>query len=641
MSEFYPSLPNATNNKSSRAKDLDKLLKENAELRRKVEALQNEIRDKSREFYGLSWIDVPEAFEEESKNKIPVLEEVRDKAVKNSDGKPTHILIEGDNYHALTCLNYTHRGKIDVIYIDPPYNTENDGFTYKDARFLTEFPDGTKIDKNHPLRHSAWLSFMAKRLELAKNLLSERGVIFISIDDNEQANLKLLCDKVFGEGNFVAMLPTIMNLKGNQDEFGFAGTHEYTLVYAKQKTRAHVGLFNVDEEEIDGWLWDEIGYYKKGAPLKRTGQDAPKMRRPYGFFPILVKNNTKQISVISKEEFKRIYNSETRTFDEAYLKTLKQRYESLGFSFLLPITENKGMSWRWGRDKVEADSAEIIVVGEVGSFSLYKKQRPVLGDLPTKKPKSTFYKPEYSSGNGTAQIKDIFGEKVFENPKPIELIKDFVLLGAQKSSIVLDFFAGSGTTMHATMKLNAEDGGKRQCILVTNNENQICEKVTYERNRRVMCGYVNSKGENVAGLGNSMKYYRTAFVGGNDAKNALDRDKRELSRKAGALLSLAENTLEELSVPEAEAAYFQIFSDGKYRFTAVYFTLDWTHLDALAGTLKTLSAQTRGKARFTVYVYSDGLPDIFEDDLADVPGATLKAIPRPILEIYKTINGGK
>ena len=141
--------------------------------------------------YGLVWLDVPEGFEDDVENKLPILEEVPKKAIKSKDDKPTHLLIEGDNYHALTCLNYTHKGKIDLIYIDPPYNTGQDGFRYKDKRFLDEYPDGTEVPKDHPFRHSYWLSFMRKRLELAKDLLNKEGLIFISIDDNEFHNLNL------------------------------------------------------------------------------------------------------------------------------------------------------------------------------------------------------------------------------------------------------------------------------------------------------------------------------------------------------------------------------------------------------------------------------------------------------------------
>ncbi|MBQ5576990.1 MAG: site-specific DNA-methyltransferase, partial [Bacteroidales bacterium] len=201
------------------------------ELEKEIAKLHTQIK---KERYGLVWLDVPEGFERESENQIPVLEEVKDKAIKNDDGKPTHIIIEGDNYHALTCLNYTHKGKIDVIYIDPPYNTGSDGFTYKDKRFLKEFPDGSPVPKDHPLRHSYWLSFMSKRLELAKNLLSDKGVIFISIDDNEQANCKLLCDKIFGEDKFVAIFPWRKRTAKSDVPYGVSQDYEWGICYANK-----------------------------------------------------------------------------------------------------------------------------------------------------------------------------------------------------------------------------------------------------------------------------------------------------------------------------------------------------------------------------------------------------------------------
>ena len=173
--------------------------------------------------YGLVWEDKPEAVEERLRDELPVLTEVKEKAIINAPDAPNHILIEGDNLEALTTLAYTHEGKIDMIYIDPPYNTGNKDFVYNDSY----------VDKEDSYRHSKWLSFMSRRLKIAKRLLSDRGVIFISIDDNEQAQLKLLCDEIFGAENEISVLPTIMNLKGNQDEFGFAGCHEYTIVFSK------------------------------------------------------------------------------------------------------------------------------------------------------------------------------------------------------------------------------------------------------------------------------------------------------------------------------------------------------------------------------------------------------------------------
>jgi len=203
-------------NKVSREQEL---LNEIDRLQKQLEIANNLVKKAK---YGLVWMDVPEAFEDDSENQMPVLEEVKEKAIINDDGKPTHILIEGDNYHALTCLNYTHKEKIDLIYIDPPYNTGKDGFTYKDKRIIDKFPDGSPIPKDHPLRHSYWLSFMYKRLDIAKWLLKDTGKIIISIDDNELSNLILLCSEVFGSSNQVAILPTIMNLKGNQDQFGLS-----------------------------------------------------------------------------------------------------------------------------------------------------------------------------------------------------------------------------------------------------------------------------------------------------------------------------------------------------------------------------------------------------------------------------------
>ena len=249
--------------------------------------------------YGLVWEDKPEDVEERLREELPVLIEDTGKAIVSGDSDaPNHILIEGDNLEALTALAYTHEGQIDVIYIDPPYNTGNKDFVYND-----QF-----VDKEDSYRHSKWLSFMSKRLRIAKRLLSDKGVIFISIDDNEQAQLKLLCDEVFGQENMIGLLPTVMNLKGNQDEFGFAGCHEYTIVYAKQIQLCNIGQLNETEEGLEGWLQDNIGYYKKGATLKRTGTDSPREKRPYGYFPILVSKQNKTVKPISNDEYKQIFN---------------------------------------------------------------------------------------------------------------------------------------------------------------------------------------------------------------------------------------------------------------------------------------------------------------------------------------------
>lgn len=378
--------------------------------------------------------------------------------IDNGDSNK-NILIEGDNYHALEILNYTHKEKIDVIYIDPPYNTGKP----KEFRYGDRW-----IDENDGYRHSYWLSFMNKRLQLAKTLMSKEGVIFISIDDHEFAHLKLLCDDIFRPNNFIGCLPTIMNLKGNNDDFGFSGTHEYTIVYARNKEYCKFNQFDLDDDDLNAWKEDEYGLYKKSDGLKRTGQDAPRERRPKGWFPVFLSLAEDKVYVT---------DDNTPLCDEDIT--------------LYPMSaEGKELSWSWGKDKITKEYYNLIITGNIkNGFGITKKQRPQLGDIPTKKPKSIFYKPEYSTSTATNKLKAMFGEKVFASPKPVVLLKDFIFLASKKNSIILDFFAGSGTSAQAILELNQEDKGNRKFILCTNNENNICEEVTYLRAEKVINGY--------------------------------------------------------------------------------------------------------------------------------------------------------
>lgn len=575
-----------------------------AELEKQIKRLKHAVKKES---YGLTWMEIPEAFEDDVENKLPIIKEVKEKAIINDDDNPTHILIEGDNYHALTCLNYTHKGKIDLIYIDPPYNTgsteRSELFKYKDKRFIKQFPDGTPVPKDHHFRHSYWLSFMSKRLELAKTLLSDSGLIFISIDDAEVSNLNLLCNHIFSDKNFVGLLPTIMNLKGNQDQFGFAGTHEYTIVYAKNIKYAKIGEFFIEGEELLLWDEDEYGYFKKGANLKGTGVNAPRERRPNLYYPIFIKNDN-QVYVTSDD---RMPEDRQKKGDVAFY----------------PITDGKKMTWRWEKAKVESEPYNIIVKrNSNSSISIYKKQRPKIGNLPTKKPKSLLYKPEYSSGNGTLQLKKILGKKKFDNPKPVELIKDIILLSTSKKAIVLDFFAGSGTTGQALMELNNQNEGNRQFILITNNENKIMDEVCYPRLEKVM-----NKETYILPLGNSLKYYKTEFVGKHNILNANDQDKIDLAHHAGELLALAENTLYELE--DLQNDYYQFFHNNK-KYMGVYFREELDRFEEFRVKVFELDNPV------AVYVFSWGENEFINqfDDRNDIE---VKPIPQPILEVYKTI----
>ena len=566
------------------------------ELEKEIAKLHTQIK---KERYGLVWLDVPEGFERESENQIPVLEEVKDKAIKNDDGKPTHIIIEGDNYHVLTCLNYTHKGKIDVIYIDPPYNTGSDGFTYKDKRFLKEFPDGSPVPKDHPLRHSYWLSFMSKRLELAKNLLSDKGVIFISIDDNEQANLKLLCDKIFGEDKFVAIFPWRKRTAKSDVPYGVSQDYEWGICYANKNFYAAT-----QGKERKYYLTDD--FPEKPWRIHDMTTQRSATERPNCFFTIINPKNKQKFPCNPN----RVWANNAETFQEYYKQN---RIVFPGDYDFLNITKPVLRYWK-EEDEKKANGN----FGQVAATTFLPQEVGMTQD-------------------GTKEITDLFGDKKFLFPKPTSIILYYLKIATTRnqSSIILDFFAGSGTTLHATMKLNAEDGGNRQCILVQQKEGDknICESVTYERNKRVINGYTNAKGETVEGLGNSLKYYKTAFVGKHPAKSASDDDKIQLSLRAGCLLALAENTLEEIETTNC----FQIFSDGNRHFTGVYFTGKAAEIPTFAQKLEALRDENR-RNKISAYFFCWGDSEQFEDEFTSLERISLKPIPKPILDIYQSIN---
>lgn len=580
-----------------------------------IELLNKQDKELALKKYGLVWDTEkePEKVVMDCQNNLPILQRISEKEIKTND-TDYNILIEGDNFHALSVLNYTHKNKIDVIYIDPPYNTGNKDFIYNDSY----------VDREDGYRHSKWLNFMEKRLNLAKNLLSEDGIIFISIDDNEQANLKLICDKIFGENNKIAILPTIMNLKGNQDEFGFAGTHEYTFVYAKDKNNATINEFQIDDDALESWQEDEIGLYKKGATLKRTGNDAPRERRPYGYFPILVKKDTFQVCSILKEEFEKIYDCQNNVFDDNFVEQLKLKYENK-FFFILPEIDRIKVSWRWQYRKVKNESNEIIVTNGRDGITLYKKQRPEIGDVPTKKPKSLLYKAVYSSGNGTNRLKILFGEKKFNNPKPVELIKDLIFLGGDKNITILDFTAGSGTTADAVIQLNKEDSGKRKFILCTNNENQICTEVCYPRIEKVINGYnKNGNGEFIDGLGGNLQYFKTDFI--KNSEN-IEQLKVNLTYKCTEMLCLKENIY---NLKEEKEDYKVFESNCKDKYLCVYYNFINDSFEDFLSTLKNLEGQK------IIYMFS--MDDRIDNELfEEINNYKIETIPQKILDIYKKI----
>ena len=466
--------------------------------------------------YGLVWEDKPEDVEERLREELPVLREVKDKDIlSDSADAPNHILIEGDNLEALTALSYTHEGKIDVIYIDPPYNTGNKDFVYNDSFVDTE--DG--------YRHSKWLSFMNKRLNIAKKLLSDKGVIFISIDDNEQANLKLLCDEVFGASNFLAQIIweraySPVNLKKH-----FSESHDYIIGYARR----------IEEAINNG--------------LPRSSEANDRYANP-------------------DNDIRGDWKSGDLSVGPAVESNIYPITTPSGRVVMPP----SGYSWRLAESKFKEYVADNRIwfgpdgnnVPSIKRFLSEVKQ----GITPMTIWK---YAEVGHSQDATKELKDIFeGKALFTYPKSVRLIKRCLGLYSQHNSTILDFFAGSGTTLHATMQLNAEDGGHRQCILVTNNENGICEQVTYERNKRVINGYTTPKGVEVAGLKrNTLRYYKTDYI----SRDRTQKNMRDLVAAATDLLCIKENLYDEQKTFgrfKLKPRLARYFNNGKKHMLIIY-----------------------------------------------------------------------
>ena len=543
--------------------------------------------------YGLVWEDKPEDVEERLREELPILTEVPERVIISEDNDaPNHILIEGDNLEALAILAYTHEGKIDVIYIDPPYNTGNKDFIYNDSY----------VDKEDSYRHSKWLSFMSRRLKIAKKLLSDRGVIFISIDDNEQAQLKLLCDEIFGADRFITNL--IWQKKtGAADANGIAIITEYILVYCLDPQNAK-NIFSYNKNAFD------IKRY-------RYTDEFEKIRGPF------------------------YYDSLDRGSIQ-YSDGLNYGIEAPDGSMIFPNGRlsfvNDGWTWKWSKEKVEwgikNKFIEIVPTNKKkNGWAVKYKIYLNVDNEGNAIEKSVPYKNLISgilNADAANDIKTIFNSKAFSYAKTIELIKLFINLIANKKGIILDFFAGSGTTLHATMQLNAEDGGHRQCILVTNNENNICEEVTYERNRRVIQGYTNAKGEEVAGLTkNNLRYYRTGFVG----RNRSMQNMRKLVNLATDMLCIKEDLYTEQNTFGGQKTYkgiFRYFDDGKKQMLVIYRE---EAIDELVDIIYDMDIPQPIK----VYVFSPS-EDPWEGSFDDVSDKVeLCALPQAIYNTYRRI----
>ena len=542
--------------------------------------------------YGLVWEDKPEDVEERLREELPILKEVKERAlISDQPDAPNHILIEGDNLEALTALSYTHEGKIDVIYIDPPYNTGNKDFVYNDSY----------VDTEDSYRHSKWLSFMSKRLRIAKRLLSYKGVIFISIGDDEIANLPLLCKEIFGEKNYIETYIWTSTLRPDNSSPILRRNAEFVICCSKNAS--YIKYFNGVISETSG-------------------------------MPSLTKAKEKLKTIIFPANVVK-----TNLSDGIYYAGLKEngrnpRWELLEDVFVKDgkiITEVKlrGHSYWATQKKIKEEleaGTEIWIKSE--TFVPYYKKDKEAVNRPTK-----ILPVEYVKDGlfANTELNDgIFNHKVFNNPKPSTLVSFLINFIDNKEVIILDFFAGSGTTLHATMQLN-EDGGHRRCILVTNNENGICEEVTYERNKRVIQGYTTPKGQQVEGLhNNNLRYYRTEFI----PRERTQRNMRALVNAATDLLCIKEDLYEEkplLGTLKLKPQLARYFSDGQKHMLVVYRE---EVVNELVEAIKTLEL---GKSILKIYIFSPGRY-AFDDNFYEVQDKVqLVALPAAIYDAYQRV----
>ena len=557
--------------------DLESMSKE--EL---IEYIKN-INESNNGKYGLIWDKEkePEKIVEECNKYIPVLKEDETRRIER--GKENNILIEGDNFHSLSVLNYTHREAIDIIYIDPPYNTGNEDFVYND-KF---------IDVEDGYRHSKWLNFMSKRLRIARELLKKDGMIFISIDDNELFQLKLLCDKIFGEKNYINTISVNSKVSagasGGGEDKKLKKNIEYILFYCKNinevklepiyKETELMTYIKKMKEDGKSFKYTNVLYkIEKIEPYKvikdGSGNDITLCK--VNDYEIKTVKQVEQIEKITEEEVYNKYYDKIMTTTNAQTSIRTRVWEATGNKNDMYIATYSPKS---GKNK--GKEINLIFMGKQKVLVIWLKDTCILHKKKAyKKEKIGTLWDGFSWINVTKE-----GNMKFDNgKKPIKLIEQLISIHPNKNALVLDFFAGSGSTGHAVMELNEEDKGKRKFILCTNNEvsnkmqklyiktnkltekefehikekpneswkkytnkNGICTSVTYPRMKNVIEGY---KGK--AGLNGTLRYYNTEFVENNVTRDQIYYD---LTEKCIPMLCIKEDTYKEVEKTEEYTIY--------------------------------------------------------------------------------------
>lgn len=521
---------------------------------------------KSRKKYGLVWEDKPEAVATMCADNLPVLFEVEDRALLHDPEGKTNLIIEGDNFHTLSVLNYTHAGQIDVIYIDPPYNTGSRDFVYNDVF----------VDNEDTYRHSKWLSFMEKRLRLANSLLKPSGAIFISIDQNELANLKLLCDEVLNGLTMSGLVSVAKGTTTGQDAKKFGSSIDYLLVYVGPEFELQtLPLSDADKKRFS--LSDERGPYSI-LQWRKTGKGDRREDRPNLFYPCVAPDGS-EVFPIGPTGYESRWRGAKETFDE---------YESSGMVV-------------WKKDKD----------GYRPYLKYYLEGR---GKAP-----STLWDDVDGNKKATIELKSIIGGGKFDNPKPTDLIRRCIQIATEdKNALVLDFFAGSGTTGHAVLKMNSEDGGNRTFILGTNNESGIAEDITYERIKGVVEGYGETSGTPA-----NVRYFKTDFV----SREATDDQTRaKLVERSQKMISVREGTFDVAHQGEN----LTILKNAESYSAVVY---DQDEIPSLIEFLN----ETSDSHHVSIYVFSLSNDSYASDFTSLNRSYELRPIPESLLSVYRRV----
>lgn len=538
----------------------------------------------------LEWIGKEKVINHHQEVPFRILEKKYTYNAENSE----NMIIHGDNLLALKSLLPQYEGRVDCIYIDPPYNTGNEKWVYNDnvndpkiKKWLGEVVGQEGEDLS---RHDKWLCMMYPRLRILQKLLSPNGAIFISIDNNELFNLKLLCDEIFGKSNYIANIAVINNYKGRSDDKYIATAHEDLLIY-KNGDFVTNGVALPEEYETEYKLKDEFGRYRLQG-LRKRGAGAKREDRPNMFYPFYYNQTTKKISL--------------------------SRQNPDDIEILPHLSDGTDGRWRWGKETTLERINELTIQKVKGrdEWDVFQKDYLPTDGSKRIKPKSFWMGTEFSAESGTLQVKEIMGKGIFDTPKPIGIIEYCLEQAMNPESIVLDSFAGSGTTAHAVLDLNKQDGGNRKFILVEMMD--YANTITAERVKRVIDGYGEGN-KAVAGLGGNFSYYELG--------EPLFKDDKNLNEEVGEKEIRKYVYYMETKMPLEEHANDNRYYLGKNNDTAYYF---YYEKDKPTTLNKSFLATIKTKATGYV-IYADACA--LSKELLTQNGILFKKIPRDIKKL--------